>query len=87
MQFRFDNSLLVAVFLTVLSMGVVGVLVIVPIAAINLSWNSLSNVFYFVPPISPWQAALLYVAIICITYLTGLIKIEIVHDDEVEQGK
>lgn len=87
MQFRFDNPLPIAVFLTVIGMGAIGILVVIPIAAINLSWNSLSNVLMVVPPINVWQAALLYVAIVCIVYLTGLVKIEVVHDDEVEQHK
>lgn len=56
--------------------------VIVPIAAIHLTWNSLSNVLLMVPQINPWQAALLYVALICVIYLTGLVRIEVVRDEK-----
>lgn len=65
-----------AVVLTVLCMGVVGMFVLVPIACIQWMWNSIMNSWRFLPLINVWQAALLYVMLATILYLTGLVRVE-----------
>ena len=51
-----------AVLLSTLFMGLLGVLVIAPIACIELGWNFFATHFYAMPVINPWQAILLYLA-------------------------
>jgi hypothetical protein len=70
------NPVTGAVFLSVLFMGMVGILVILPIACIQWTWNSLVTAFTSLPEINGWQASLLYLAGTIIAYLTGLIRIE-----------
>lgn len=72
-----------AVFLTVLSMGAFGVLVLVPIACIQFSWNSVSASVPIVPIINAWQATLLYLVLATLIYLGGIIRIEF-DTEEVE---
>jgi hypothetical protein len=65
-----------AVIVTVLCMGLLGLLVVFPIACIQLTWNSLNNLLNFLPLINVWQASLLYLAGATLVYLTGLVRIE-----------
>ena len=74
------HSLTGAIICSLLVMGVIGVLVVLPIACINLSWNSLSAQLSFMPPIGPLQAALLYTAAVLALYLSGIIIIEVKTD-------
>ena len=71
------NSLTGAIFCSLLVMGLIGVLVILPVACINLSWNAVAGELALVPEIQPWQAALLYAAFVLVLYLSGIIQIEI----------
>ena len=71
------NSFGAAVLLSTLFMGVLGVLVIAPIACIEFAWNFFATHLCAMPAINPWQAMLLYLAVACIAYLFGWIQIEI----------
>jgi hypothetical protein len=71
------NSFGAAVLLSTLFMGVLGVLVIAPIACIEFMWNFFATHVCAVPVINPWQAMLLYMAVACIIYLMGWVQIEI----------
>ena len=66
-----------AVLLSALFMGVLGVLVIAPIACIEFTWNFFATHLGAMPVINPWQAILLYLAVACIIYLFGWVQIEI----------
>ena len=65
-----------AVFLSVMFMGLVAFLVMLPIACIEWMWNTLVTQFTPLPAINSWQACLLYLAGATIAYLTGFIRIE-----------
>jgi hypothetical protein len=65
-----------AVFLTLLTMGALGMAVVLPIACIQWSWNALVSVFGFLPLINAWQAILLYLAAATLLYLSGIVRIE-----------
>ena len=65
-----------AVIFTVLCMGVVGVFVLIPIACIQWTWNSVMSSWRFLPLINVWQATLLYLALAILLFLTGLVRIE-----------
>jgi hypothetical protein len=57
-------------------MGVIGAFVMIPIFCINVFWNAIIAHFTAVPAIAVWQASLLYIAMACIAYLSGLVQIE-----------
>lgn len=63
-------------FLTVLCMGGLGMFVLLPIACIQWTWNSLMPSWGGLPVINAWQASLLYVAAAVSLFLSGLIRIE-----------
>lgn len=65
-----------AIILSVLMMGILGAFVVIPIACINWTWNSVSAYISVVPEINAWQAGLLYLAGACIIYLFGIVQIE-----------
>jgi hypothetical protein len=71
------NSFGAAVILSTLFMGVLGAFVLIPVACIQWTWNSLATHFFALPAISPWQASLLYLACACLLYVLGLVQIEI----------
>ncbi len=71
------NSFGAAVVLSTLFMGVLGILVIAPIACIEYTWNYLASHVWSIPIINPWQAMLMYLAVACIVYLLGWVQIEI----------
>lgn len=73
-----------AIFLSVLSMGLVGVFVILPIACIEWSWNAIVSPVSSLPGINVWQACLLYLAGGTILYLLGFVQIDIEAKDESE---
>jgi hypothetical protein len=76
-----------AVFLSVLFMGMVGILVILPIACIQWTWNALVTGFTSLPEINGWQASLLYLAGAIIAYLTGLIRIDATEVEALEDPR
>jgi len=77
MQSFHVNSFGAAILLSALFMGLLGVLVIAPIACIEFTWNFLATHVCAAPVINPWQAMLLYLAVACMVYLFGWVQIEI----------
>ena len=77
MQSFHVNPFGAAILLSTLFMGLLGVLVIAPIACIEFTWNFFATHVYTMPVINPWQAILIYLAVACIVYLFGWIQIEI----------
>lgn len=71
------NSFGAAVILSTLLMGVLGAFVLIPVACIQWTWNSLAAHMFALPLISAWQAILLYIAGGCLLYLSGLVHLEI----------
>jgi|SRR6516165_6849352 hypothetical protein len=70
------NSFGAAVLLSALLMGVLGAFVVVPVALIQWTWNSLAPQCFALPSINAWQAILLYIAGGCLLYLSGLVRVE-----------
>ncbi len=71
------NSFGAAILMSALFMGLLGILVIAPIACIEFMWNCLATHLCAMPAINPWQAMLLYLAVACLVYLCGWVQIEI----------
>ena len=71
------NSFGAAILFSTLLMGVLGVFVIAPTAAIEFAWNSIAKYLFYVPFINPWQALLVYMAFASAAYLLGWVRIEI----------
>ena len=71
------NSLGAAIILSTLFMGILGAFVLVPIACIQWTWNSLATQVFALPIINAWQAVLLYAAAASLLYILGLVQIEI----------
>jgi hypothetical protein len=65
-----------AIIVTVLCMGGLGMFILLPIACIQWTWNSVMSSFRFLPLINAWQASLLYLAMAIMLYLSGLVRIE-----------
>lgn len=65
-----------AIIFTILGMGVLGMFVLLPIACIQWTWNSVMTSFRFLPLINAWQASLLYLAMAAALYVSGLVRIE-----------
>jgi hypothetical protein len=76
------NSFGAAALFTVLAMGVIGVLVVLPIASIQWTWNEFVPGNSVLPSIDVWQAILLYLAAATALFLSGIIQIEIDTDTE-----
>lgn len=66
-----------AIFMTGISMGVLGLCVLLPIACIQWTWNMVMSTYGFLPPISAWQAGLLYIASATLLFLSGIVSIEV----------
>ena len=66
-----------AILLSLLSMGIVGVLVVLPIACIQWTWNFIIVGVSTAPHINIWQATLLYLAGATLLYLVGIVQIKI----------
>lgn len=66
-----------AIIFTLLGMGIIGVLVVLPVAFIQWSWNQFVPPFSVLPPIEIWQAVLLYAAAAAILYISGIVRVEI----------
>lgn len=71
------HPLAAAILFTILIMGVFGLVVVVPIAFINWTWNALITNVSALPHIDVWQAGLLYVALAILLYLMGFVQIEV----------
>jgi hypothetical protein len=71
------NSFAAAIVLSTLLMGVVGAFVLIPVACIQWTWNSVAANVFPIPVINAWQAILLYLAAGIILYLAGFIQIEV----------
>lgn len=65
-----------AVVFTLLGMGVLGLFVVLPVACIQWTWNSVMTSCGVLPVINVWQAVLLYLALATFVYLTGIVRIE-----------
>ncbi|HEY9792358.1 MAG TPA: hypothetical protein V6D22_18295 [Candidatus Obscuribacterales bacterium] len=65
-----------AVIFTVLGMGALGILVLLPIACIQWTWNSVMSSVGVLPLINAWQSSLLYLALATLVYLSGIVRIE-----------
>ena len=66
-----------AAIFTVLAMGVIGILVVLPVWMIQWTWNQFIPVNFVLPPINVWQAILLYLAATTILFLSGIVHIEV----------
>jgi hypothetical protein len=66
-----------AVIFAILAMGILGMFVLLPIACIQITWNSFITQIPVLPPINAWQATLLYLAGATLLYLSGIVQIEI----------
>jgi hypothetical protein len=71
------NSFAAAIVLSTLLMGIVGAFVLIPVACIQWTWNSVAAHLFPVPTIAAWQAILLYLAAGTILYLAGFVQIEV----------
>lgn len=71
------NPLGAAAIFTILGMGLIGALVILPIACIHWTWNEVLSNYSVLPPISVWQAVLLYLAVATVLFLSGVVQIEV----------
>ncbi len=57
--------------------ALLGLVVLLPVFAIQAVWNAGSSFSGLGPQINVWQAALLYSATVLLIYLSGLVKIEV----------
>jgi len=71
------HPLAAAILFTILIMGVFGLVVVLPIAFINWTWNQVVTNVSHLPQINVWQASLLYVALGTLLYLLGFVQIEV----------
>jgi len=76
MRTFYIHPLAAAIILSVLSMGLIGVLVVLPVLVINWAWNVTVAQYTVLPEIGIWQSALLYFALGSLVYLSGAVKIE-----------
>lgn len=74
--FHFSPFGAAAIF-TVLAMGLIGLLVVLPIACIQWTWNQVVSNCSILPTINVWQAVLLYLAATTILFLSGLVQVEL----------
>jgi len=66
-----------AIILAVLTMGLVGMFVVLPIACIQWTWNFVVAGISILPQINIWQASLLYLAGAAVLYLLGILQIDV----------
>lgn len=66
-----------AAIFTILAMGLIGLVVVLPVAFIHWSWNQFIPSNSVLPPISVWQAVLLYLAFATAFFLSGIVQIEV----------
>lgn len=79
MRFSHENNLVFFIVVALLAAATFSFLIVLPIWAIQSLWNLATNLEFasFVPPISIWQAILLYLALVLMIYVSGLVKIEL----------
>ena len=65
------------IFVSLLLLAALAFLVCLPILGISWAWNSWVAAALDVPIIGFWQAGLLYAALACIIYLSGIVHIEV----------
>ncbi len=73
--FHFNPFGAAAIF-TVLAMGVIGAVFVLPIAGIQWTWNHFVPNYSVLPPINVWQAILLYFAVATVLFLSGIVQVE-----------
>jgi hypothetical protein len=76
MRTFYIHPLVAAIIFTVLVMGTLGGVVALPIVCISWVWNMLVVNWTALPTIDLWQSTLLYLAVVCVIYLSGLVRIE-----------
>lgn len=65
-----------AIIFSVLCLGVLGLVVVLPIACIAWTWNAIVPNLSTLPAINMWQAGLLYLACATVFYLIGFIQVD-----------
>jgi hypothetical protein len=75
MTFELTPKTMILIALAVVA--VLGLVVLLPVFAIQAIWNAGSSYSGLAPQINVWQAALLYSATVLLIYLSGLVKIEV----------
>lgn len=78
------NPLGAAALFTLLGMGLIGAVIVLPIACILWTWNAVVINYAILPPINVWQAVLLYLAMATVLYLSGVVQIEIEQPERLE---
>lgn len=58
-------------------MGLIGLLVVLPVACIQWTWNQFVPNYSVLPPINVWQAVLLYLAVATALFLSGFVQVEL----------
>ena len=76
MRTFYIHPLFAAIIFSVLVMGALGAFIVFPIVCINWIWNVVVVNWTALPTICLWQSGLLYLAVACVVYLTGLVRIE-----------
>ena len=71
------NPLGAAAIFTILGMGLIGALVVLPVACIHWIWNAFQSNYSVLPPIDVWQAVLIYLAMATVLFLSGVVQIEV----------
>ncbi len=71
------NSFGAAVIFTFLLMGVLGLFVLMPVALIQWTCNSVALGLSVMPAINMWQASLLYIACALLLYIIGVVEIDV----------
>jgi lipid-A-disaccharide synthase-like uncharacterized protein len=71
------NSFGAAVIFTFLLMGFLGLFVLMPVALIQWTWNSVALGLSVMPVINMWQASLLYIACALLLYIIGVVEIDV----------
>lgn len=66
-----------AAIFTLLAMGVIGLLVVLPVTFIQWTWNQFVPNNSYLPPINVWQAVLLYLASLTALFLSGVVQVEL----------
>ena len=74
------NSFEAAIIVSTLIMGMLGAFVLIPVACIQWTWNSVAAHLFSLPLINAWQAILLYIAAACLLYISGLVQIRFESD-------
>jgi len=71
------DPLTVTIFLAVVGLTAFAFIVCLPVVGITWIWNACFAYGLALPSIGFWQGALLYLALACIVYLSGIVHIEL----------